>query len=404
MRPYGKAGILLIALLCLTPAALLAACGGGGGSSPTGTQTPAADGSAAVSTIDQARQKINHVVIIMQENRSFDSYFGTFPGADGIPMENAVPTVCLPDPKTGQCVAPYHDPNQQNAGGPHNAAAAAADIDGGQMDGFIVQQRSACQNAPNPECGKATDDPDVMGYHDAREIPNYWTYAQQFVLQDRMFSPTTSYSLPVHMFMVSAWSAICTMFGDPMSCTSETDNVDRSPVYAPRNADGSVMRPDYAWTDITYLLEKANVSWAYYVAEGTEIECEDPGETCFPSAQNPGTPGLWNPLAWFDTVRENNQLDNIQTLSHFYDAAKSGTLPAVSWIAPSGATSEHPYWQGAISMGESYVTGLINAIMQGPNWDSTAIFLAWDDWGASTTMSSRLTWTTLATASECRPW
>src|SRR5579864_8916177 len=83
--------------------------------------------------------KIQHVMIIMQENRSFDSYFGTYPGADGIPAQNGVATVCVNDPKTGQCVKPYYDARDINGGGPHDETAAAADINGDKMDGFIAQ-------------------------------------------------------------------------------------------------------------------------------------------------------------------------------------------------------------------------------------------------------------------------
>jgi len=68
--------------------------------------------------------KIKHIVVIMQENRSFDSYFGTYPGADGFPMKNGVPAVCVPDPKRGTCVRPYHDRADLNGGGPHYSADA----------------------------------------------------------------------------------------------------------------------------------------------------------------------------------------------------------------------------------------------------------------------------------------
>jgi len=78
-------------------------------------------------------------------------------------------------------------------------------------------------------------------------------------------------------------------------------------------------------------------------------------------------------------VKNDGQLGNIQTIDNFYSAAKNGTLPAVSWIDPNGKVSEHP--PALVSVGQSYVTGLINSIMKGPDWDSTAIFLAWDDWG-----------------------
>jgi phospholipase C len=78
-------------------------------------------------------------------------------------------------------------------------------------------------------------------------------------------------------------------------------------------------------------------------------------------------------------VREDHQLSDIQPTSQFLAHARAGTLPAVSWVIPDGAVSEHP--PAPVSAGESYVTNLINTIMRGPDWQSTAIFLAWDDWG-----------------------
>ncbi len=172
-------------------------------------------------------RRIKHVVIIMQENRAFDHYFGTYPGAEGILMKNGTPAVCVPDPSTGNCVRPYHDTNDKNEGGPHGAIDAAADVDNGRMDGFIAQQeegrKSACRSSVNPECNKALGKPDVMGYHDRREIPNYWKYVDEFVLQDRMFESSASWSLPAHLFLVSGWSARCKN-KDPMSCTNELAN------------------------------------------------------------------------------------------------------------------------------------------------------------------------------------
>jgi hypothetical protein len=140
-------------------------------------------------------QKIQHIIIIMQENRSFDTYFGTYPGANGIPMQGGVPTVCVNDPKTTQCVKPYHNAADVNSGGPHASTSAKTDIDGGKMDGFIMAFRGgqkACKNPDTPGCS-LTQTPDVMGWHDAREIPNYWTYAKDFVLQDAMYEPNASW-------------------------------------------------------------------------------------------------------------------------------------------------------------------------------------------------------------------
>jgi phospholipase C len=336
-------------------------------------------------TIQKLRQmhRIRHVVIIMQENRSFDAYFGTYPGADGIPMRHGRPTVCLPDLRTGGCVRPYHDRRDLNLGGPHGALSARADINGGSMDGFVLQQqlgRFGCEQTFNPDCGATSVGADVMGYHTGADIPNYWTYAKSFVLQDRMFEPNASWSLPQHLFMVSEWSARCRTTGDPMSCRNALQRPANPPDFARSALRFATRPPDYAWTDLTYLLHEHGVSWAYYVSKGNEPDCEDDAAmSCAPVRQAPSTPGIWNPLPYFDTVRQDGQLGKIQSLSSFFATAKAGTLPAVSWINPNGIVSEHP--PALVSAGQTYVTGLINAIMRSPDWNSTAIFLSWDDWG-----------------------
>ncbi|HEU5199511.1 MAG TPA: alkaline phosphatase family protein [Ktedonobacterales bacterium] len=324
--------------------------------------------------------KIKHVIVIMQENRSFDSYFGTYPGADGIPMQNGVPTVCVNDPQTGQCVKPFHDTSDKNGGGPHGAANATADIDGGKMDGFIEQAlkgKKGCTDPNDPACTNSAT-PDVMGYHDAHEIPNYWTYAQDFVLQDHMFESVASWSLPAHLFIVSGWAAKCASGSNPASCQSAIQN----PGAPPKNGSTTPIPggPDYAWTDLTYLLYHSHVSWGYYLDQGTEPDCEDDeAETCSAVPQKVNVPGIWNPLPNFTDVNQDGQLSNVQDIRNFYKAAQDGSLPAVSWVVPNGSDSEHP--PALVSVGQAYVTRLINSVMQGPDWSSSAIFLAWDDWG-----------------------
>jgi phospholipase C len=330
--------------------------------------------------------KIQHVVVIMQENRSFDSYFGTYPGADGIPMKNGRPTVCVPDPASGGCVRPFHDRDDRNLGGPHSADNALADIDQGRMDGFIGQQlqaRTGCEQLFNPACGRGENSgrPDVMGYHTGADIPNYWAYAHDFVLDDHMFQSDAGWSLPSHLFMVSGWSARCFLKNDPMSCVNNDESPDLPPDFQRKNLRIALpTKPNYAWTDLTYLLHRYGVSWRYYVFKGSEPDCEDDASmSCVPVAQGPKTPGIWNPLPYFSTVQQDRQEGDIQSLKHFFADARAGTLPAVSWIDPNGAVSEHP--PALITTGETYVTGLINAIMRSPEWSSTAIFVAWDDWG-----------------------
>jgi phospholipase C len=320
--------------------------------------------------------KIRHIVVIMQENRSFDSYFGTYPGADGIPKN-----VCVPDPLRGGCQRPYHNPRDRNFGGPHDHVDAVSDINGGLMNGFIDRAQSGrrvfCNKHINaPSCSLAPQNPDVMGYHDSREIRNYWSYARHFVLQDHLFQADTSWSLPQHLFLVSGWSAKCSRAGDPASCVNAIQGPG-SPPGEPQNTTGK--KPDYAWTDLTWLLHKHHVSWGYYVFNGTEPDCRSNSMFCKALPQSAKTPGIWNPLPWFDTVKQDGQLENIAPFNEFLRAARTGTLPAVSWLAPTDSVSEHP--PASIKRGQAYVTGVINTIMRSKDWSSTAIFLSWDDWG-----------------------
>jgi len=320
--------------------------------------------------------KIRHVVVIMEENRSFDSYFGTYPGADGIP-----PGVCVPDPQRGRCKRPYHDARLRNAGGPHDHRDALLDIGDGQMDGFILRAESGrrvyCNKHINaPSCSLAPSKPDVMGYHDQREIPNYWSYARHFVLQDHLFQSDTSWSLPGHLYMVSGWSAKCSRRGDPMSCKTAVQGPG-SPPGEPENPTGKA--PDYAWTDLTYLLHAHHVSWRYYVFKGLAPDCDRNQMFCKALPQSAKTPGIWNPLPWFDTVKQDRQGENVAPFDEFLQAARTGTLSAVSWLTPAESVSDHP--PASIRRGQAYVTGVINAVMRSPDWSSTAIFLSWDDWG-----------------------
>ena len=155
-------------------------------------------------------EKIEHFVFIVQENRSFDHYFGTYPGADGIPKGTSVP-----DPRGGPPLHSYHDTNEINRGGPHDWDNAWADINDGKMDGFlgeaykgkIIDIQLPKHDLPAnlvPSVGNNARD--VMGYHDYHEIPNYWNYARLFVLQDHFFESVASYSLPAHLYMLAAQS------------------------------------------------------------------------------------------------------------------------------------------------------------------------------------------------------
>lgn len=338
--------------LLILAAMLLASC------TSHGSVMPATQAQAQTRTLDAHRQttgSIAHIVIIMMENRSFDTYFGKFPGANGIP---ANPN-CNPDPVSGQCIYPYHDTSLTNYGGPHSTSDMIADMDGGRFDGFVISANKYRQFDPNID--------EVMGYHTRAEIPYYWDLAKQNTLADNHFAADTSWSTMAHLYLVSGWSASCTIQGDPMSCTSSND--------VNPNAN-----PDYAWTDITWLLHQHGISWAYYIARNALMPPNDGGDG-EAQGETPDIKGLsmWNPLPGFDDVRIDGESNNIQPVANFHTQALSGTLPAVSWLIPPYNQSDHP--SVSVANGQSWVKWQIGAIESGPDAQSTIILLTWDEWG-----------------------
>ena len=327
---------------------------------------------------------IQHVIMIMQENRSFDHYFGTFPGANGFPANTCVPLD--PAQPSAGCVVPFHDRHDVNAGGPHNAAAAAADIDGvtasAAFDGFVRQQTLgsgiscslAGRAAPGASCKgnlPGVQRHDVMGYHTADELANYWSYAQHFVLQDQLYESVRSFSLAAHLYMTSEWSARCAKSTVTSTCTTSVTPL------APKGT-----KVVYPWANLFQLLDKYNVSWKYYLGVGTEPDCQDDEMTCEPAMQSNGNLSIWNPAPGFASVAAQGAAYLAQhnpPLDQLLVDIQHGTLPQVVWVVPAESFSEHPI--AGVTAGMEYVTSLVNAVMQSPYWSNTAIFIAWDDWG-----------------------
>jgi phospholipase C len=296
---------------------------------------------------------VKHVVIIMMENRSFDSYFGTYPGANGIPLN---PT-CNPDPKSGECVFPYHDTSLVNYGGPHRENNTLGDIDGGKLDGFVVQAETQPFFAdPQPR--------EVMGYHTCAEIQVYCKYAQDYTLADNHFSASTTWSTISHLYLVSGWSAQCSRRGDPMSCVPSLDILWNS-------------NPDYAWTDITWLLHAHGVSWTYFASPTGLLGPLGDGDGEGPD-RSLGLSG-WDPMPNFDDVAIDGETGNIQQTSTFHDIAAAGLLPSVSWLMPPYNSSDHP--AQSIARGQAWVKKEVDAVLNGPDGPSTIIFVTWDEWG-----------------------
>jgi phospholipase C len=283
---------------------------------------------ATFAGVARATTPIEHVIIIVQENRSFDTYFGTYPGANGLPAG-----ICVPlDPGVPQkgCVAPFHDIYDVNAGGPHTAKDAKLDLANGvtraKLDGFVRQQsegiKRTCGNSPSCSgeiAGAKLHD--VMGYHTDQEIPNYWAYAQHFVLQDQMLEGVRSWSVPAHLDMVSEWSAVCSSPSQPASCSTSV-----SPVPPGRNAV-------YPWESLFQFLDLHGVSWKYYLGEGPEPDCEDDEMTCAPQNQKGTVPSIWNPAPAFAYIKGRGPTylaaHNPPAATFLADVA-AGTLPSVA--------------------------------------------------------------------------
>ena len=355
-----RALVTMIVLAVLVTGLFLMACtqqASTASLSPTAPSPTSSSPSATSTTIAASGlNKIGHFVFIMQENRSFDSYFGTYPGADGLPKE-----ISITDPIDKTQVTPFHDTNNINRGGPHGWTNSLSDVDNGRMDGFLVESYKATGAVPgqpyNPGAAPGKNPKDVMGWHDYHEIPNYWDYAELYVLQDQLFESVASYSLPAHLYMLAGQSGGYTGFRQTQPSS-------------------------YNFPEITLLLMSGKITWNYYVTSGKMIDPEG-GQVVGSESQEEQEPykyTLWNPLPAFPAVlKDPAQKSHLVGTSQFYKDAAAGTLPQVSWVIPSGAVSEHP--PAGVKQGMAYVTGLVNAVMQGPDWNTTAIFISWDDWG-----------------------
>jgi phospholipase C len=290
--------------------------------------------------------KIRHVIWIIQENHSFDNYFGTFPGADGVP-----PSTCLPMlPGSQACVKPFHMP----AGGPscdlaHEWEIAHAAVSNGAMNGFVWAEGSSY----------------TMGYYDERDIPNYWQYARRFTLCDHFFSSLNGPSLPNHVYTVAAQS------GGLVDNPESLEGVKR----ALDDDDG------FSFPSMITMLSKVNISWKYYVETNphpaTVVLSPDGKSISYPEPQKFY---LWNPLPGFKAIRDNPALmSHLVNQQQFYEDVENGTLPQVSWLVPDFDDSEHP--PADLDRGMWYVTRMVNAVMQSRYWKDSAIFIAWDDYG-----------------------
>jgi len=290
---------------------------------------------------------IQHVVFIMKENRSFDSYFGTYPGASGA---TSAPI------STGQTIALGHTPDvtpRDIAG--HGWYDYSNALDGGKLDYFDI--------IPG---GSVNEDYLSLTQMQQADLPNYWKYAQNFVLADNAYSSMRGATWPNHLYMVGGQSE--GVFLNPLlgSQTPNSWGCDSPAGTYTRMLDittGIVTSP-FPCLDFQTIvdnLETAGVSWKYYA----------PGE---------GKSGYtFSALDSINHIRNGPLWANVVPDTNFITDATNGTLPAVSWLVTGSPNNEHP--PESTCVGENWTVTQLNALMNGPDWNTTAVFISWDDFG-----------------------
>jgi phospholipase C len=316
-----------------------------GGCASTATPSyvlPAAERYAAT----PAGKYIKHVVIVVQENRSFDNFFVGYPGAD---------TTMVGHRHTGAPVPLKAIPFEKGDIN-HFWKAALTDYDNGHMDGFDIPPNHF-NNPLYP-----------YSYVERTEVAPYWTMAKRYVLADHMFSTELGPSYTAHLQLIAGTTAVSgtesvvdlpSMNGDCKAPQGTTTNlIDTARVYHA----GAGPYPCYSFPTIADALDEAHVSWHYY-------------------DQNAPYGGpLWDAFRGIRKVYFGPDWANVTyTPLGVIDDAEAGNLAGVSWVIPGYYNSDHP---GVGSdTGPSWVAAVVNAVGEGPDWKTTAIIVLWDDWG-----------------------
>ncbi len=346
--------------LCLALAALLAvalvaaACGE---DAPEWTPLPPLDYGSAPAAVDanvfDTATPIKHVVFVIKENRTFDNLFGLFPGANGVSvgMDQGEPRV----------LTPAIDRLEQDIRHCYDCALQA--WNGGKMDGFATISEWA----------------DKYAYTQFQpgDLPSYWHWASSFVLGDNFFASAQGPSFPNHLYTIAAQSGGThenvyqdidklrarhqdTGLFKAWGCDSMADGY---AVVVDSEGVKKKVPPCFDFLTEGDLLSEAQIPWAYYAA------------TQYQNGY------LWSAYDAVRHVRQNEAYwqQHMFPVDSFAEQARAGLLPPVTWVTPRFELSDHPEY--SLCHGENWTTEIVNAVMQGPEWESTAIFITWDDYG-----------------------
>ena len=301
-----------------------------------------------------ASTHIKHVITIVMENRDYDEYFGEYclvlgtycsDTGNGIPSSACIP-ITPGNPAAG-CVKPYNYTARQYVYSdlPHNWGSGRIALDNGAMDGFYSAESGASQ---------------AFGHYNGSTIPIYWDMAEEYAMADNAFAGNLSYSLPNHWTIVSG-SVLSTPFSSYLNSASS-----RTAYLTQANNTQTIAN----------LLNGTNVSWRYYdyALSPWSKAVNNTGVVTDGSAIN-----YWNPMAAQPLSYTSSYNSHFVARTQFLTDAAAGALPNISWLIPSWSESDHPGTN--ITAGMAFVAQAVNAVEQSPDWNSTAIFLVWDDYG-----------------------
>jgi phospholipase C len=287
--------------------------------------------------------QIKHIVFILKENHTFDNYFGAFPGADGASIgemffERPFPLRDNPPDLIPQDIA-------------HDSASTLSAMDFGRMDGFDL-------------IAGAYQGRRWMNYtrYGQNQIPNYWTLASNFVLADEFFTSVHGPSFPNHLFTIAAQSGGTqdNPTGGIWGCDAPLSST--VPVLQ-NNGKFGAERPCFDFTTVADSLNSAGLTWRYY------------------GARERARGYQWSPFDAVRHIRRGPQWKtNVLPEAQFVGDLAANNLATMTWITTGPQFSEHPSFGGSCA-GENSTVTLVNAIMNSPQWNSTVIFISWDDFG-----------------------
>jgi phospholipase C len=351
-----KAGRILS--ICAASAAL-AACSGVGGNVGTNAALPQTNSPGAVSPASTTTlgKYIQHVIIIVQENHSFDHLFATFPNADGTTRGQQFNGTWIPLTK-----APLYSSELLD----NSHLAWHVDYHNGKMNGFSAVYVSS---KPCPTC--------AYQYVDPNQIKPYWTMAKEYGLADHMFTTETSGSFNGHQDLIRGDTAISTRESlidfpshGPWGCDAPTGTT--TPVlidegkHGKYKSDGPAPCMGSSYQTLRDLMDAKQVTWKYYT----------------PLLLKSLAGSYWDAFDAISAVRFGPEwATNISSPeTNIFNDIKAGTLANVDWVIPDGVDSDHA-GIGSSDKGPSWVASVVNAIGESQYWNSTAIIVVWDDWG-----------------------